>query len=143
MKSKVYSSGVKRLLSFILALSLILALVPLKAEAKTYNGDGGKTYTITGKVVKHKYNLGDGIHKFTSYDLVLTKKIKVKSEFFGGTTKVKRIQINMSKLSTKNQKKLKKLVGKKVKVTGKFCPGMTAWYCEDFAIEASKFKKVK
>ncbi len=130
-------------MSIVVAVMLMVGGVSVKASAKTYLADYGKSYTLTGKVKKHKVNY-DEVHKYTAYDLILSKKIKVKPND-GYVTKTKKIMIVSSDLPASAQKKIKKLAGKnkKVKITGKLVVGQTAWYCEDYAIWATKIKEVK
>ena len=98
--------------------------------AKTINVDKNPIMTFIGTIHKHKATAANG-KKYTTYDLVLAKKQKFKSEWWGTTTE-KRIMLNNANLSSKYKKLLKEK--KKVKVTGEVIVGQTGWYCEDYAV---------
>lgn len=133
----------KHIIIMLIVIVVLVSGVSVTASAKTYSANFDKSYTLTGKIQKHKVNY-DEIHKYTAYDMVLSKKVKVKSED-GYITKTKRIMVVTSDLSNTEKKKIKKLAGKnkKIKITGKILTGNTAWYCEDYAIWATKIKLVK
>ena len=115
----------------VFAISLSCFLNVTVIQAKTYNADSDKKYSFTGKLEKIKFGL-DKKAMNTGYFLILNKKIKVKSEFFGGPTKEKWLQIVVASKSL--QKKLKKKLGKKVKIKGKLIPGMTSHYLTKYGI---------
>lgn len=126
-----------------LMIMIITGAGSVTAFAKTYSANFDKSYTLTGKIQKHKVCY-DEIHMYTAYDLVLSKKVKVKT-YDGQVAKTKRLMIVTSDLSKSAKRKVIKLAGKnkKIKVTGKICEGETAWYCEDYAIWATQIKQVK
>lgn len=105
------------------------------SQAKTYNADSNKKCSFTGKLEKSKFGLEKGA-MHTGYFLILDKKIKIKSEFIGKTTKENRLQIVVSNQSLK--KKLKKKLGRKVTIKGKLMPGMTSHYLTKYAIRGAK-----
>lgn len=119
------------------AISLICLGNVSVSRAKTYNADSNKKYSFTGKLEKIRFGLDkDSLH--TGYFLILNKKIKVKSEYFGGPSSEKRLQIVVGTNSLK--KKLKKKLGKKVTVKGKLMPGMTRYYLTKYAIRGVKLR---
>lgn len=115
----------------VLAISLSCFLNAAVIQAKTYKADTDKTYSFTGRLEKIKFGRGKGV-MHTGYFLILDKKIKVKSEDFGGPSKEKRLQIVVETKSL--QKKLKKKLGKRVKIKGKLIPGLTSYYLTKYAI---------
>lgn len=123
----------KRMITVLIvtAISLSGFLNVAFSQAKTYNADSNKKCSFTGRLEKIKFGLDkDFMH--TGYFLILDKKIKVKSEYFGGPTKEKRLQIVVGSKSL--EKKLKKKLRKKVKVKGKLIPGLTSHYLTQYGI---------
>lgn len=106
-----------------------------KASARIYSGEQDHTYTFTGKLKKVKFKTGNG-SKAVGYALYLKKKIKVKSDFMGGISKEKRLQINATSASERN--KIRRKVGKTIKVKGKIIAGMTGYYFTNYAIFGAK-----
>lgn len=115
----------------VFAFSLSCFLNVTVIQAKTYNADSDKKYSFTGRLEKIKFGLDKNALN-TGYFLILKKKIKVKSEYFGGPTKEKRLQIVVGTKTL--EKKLKKKLGKKVNIKGKLIPGMTSYYLTKYAI---------
>lgn len=121
----------------VFAISLSCFLNVTVIQAKTYNADSDKKYSFTGRLEKIKFGLDKNALN-TGYFLILKKKIKVKSEYFGGPTKEKRLQIVVGTKSL--EKKLKKKMGKKVKIKGKLIPGITSHYLTQYAIQGAVLK---
>ena len=89
-------------------------------------------YTFTGKVKKVRWQHINGTWQ-TSYVLVLNKKIKVTPKM-----KEKKLQIWGKKMG----KKIKKCVGKKVKVKGRLAYHGSSYYYTSFDFQVLEIKKV-
>jgi hypothetical protein len=125
----------------IIMLTLISFATPCfnyECFAKTYSSDNAKSYTLKGKIKKVSYYHVNG-QKLKGYRLCLSKKIKIKSSFWGGTMKVKQVQIIPK--TKKQENKIKKYLGKKIKIKGNLIDGFNAWYIDQFAIINAKIIK--
>lgn len=136
----------RNIICTMMVVMVLVSGLSITASAKTYKVDEQKYYTLTGKVKKHNVNY-DERHHYTSYDLILDKKVKLRENNFGRPiiTKTKKLMIVFTDLSDKERDKIKKLAGKKtkIKIKGNFRFGLTGWYCETYAICAKKIKIVK
>lgn len=130
--------------TYIIVLALLLTvmmvmLLSLPTQAKTYREC--KTYSLTGILRKRTYNHSGSGLKLTGYTLSLSKKIKISSTRYD-TFKGKELDINTNRLSAKKYAKLKKWVGKKVRVKGTLMiPDYGGWWYTGGIILASKISK--
>ncbi len=114
---------------FMILGALVFTVCPV-SHAKVYKE--GKKYTFTGKVKKVRWQHINGTWQ-TSYVLVLNKKIKVTPKM-----KEKKLQIWGKKMG----KKIKKCVGKKVKVKGRLAYHGSSYYYTSFDFQVLEIKKV-
>lgn len=119
--------------------SVLLVISSEPVQAKTYRE--GKTYTLTGKLRRRTYRHGGNGTLITGYTIQLGKKVKIVSSRYNNY-KGKELDINVNMLSSKNYAKLKKWVGKKVKVRGIILiPDNLYWWYNGGLIVASKVTK--
>ena len=100
----------------------------INVSAKEYKE--GNKYTLSGTIQKVKYKHPNGT-KLTAYIIKLKKKIKIKYYDYPGkmyTFKTNKLQL------TPETKKLKKKVGKKVKIRGTLETRNTAWWYSYFIL---------
>lgn len=128
----------KLLVLLVVILMSVMTMNNQQCYAKSYSTDSGKNYTFKGKVKKITYYHSNG-QKLKGYRIYLPKKIKIKSSFWGGTFKVKQLQVIPK--SKKQERKIKKKLGKKITVRGMLVDGMTAWYSDQFAVINAKINK--
>lgn len=124
------------LLTVIMILGTLIFTACPVSHAKVYKE--GKKYTFTGKVKKIRWQHINGTWQ-TSYVLTLNKKIKVKTQVMG-KTKEKKIQIWGE--TKKLRKKIKKCVGKKIKVKGRLDAHGSSYYYFPVDLQVLEIKKM-
>ena len=121
----------KKLIATLMTLALLVAVIgePNVALAKTYQSESGEACVFKGTLKKRRFQ-NHREEWYTGYELVLKKKIKVVSEFYG-KSKEKRLQLFTLDGS---EAALKRNAGKKVKIRGKLMTGMTGYYYHKYFI---------
>lgn len=110
----------KKVLTSILACCILLSLFANAqvSQAKTYVIDNGKQVKLSGKLRKEEIKDRRFTEKITYYILKLNKDIKLKNPETGEINTISEVDVYQK--SNAQLKKLKKSLGKKIKVKGYF-----------------------